>query len=334
MTRLRSRPAVEPISGRDAAWYEELSDAVERARAGTIARPTSGTEGFWIRLLVAPVADIAFSLVSLVDAGQPWDSLECEAAVRRLLKPSQTLDSGETAVVLSALRRTGHATRAICGETIHDGINRLVGLQKPDGGWAASAGDAPDAPSCPALTARVMEALGAFGFRIGQPPIASAVEFLQGQQEEPGSWSAYGGGSRLRTTWQVLAGLHAIESDMNAILVRRAVRWLMEAQNADGGWGETATSAASPTAWAVLALLTAGEAESAEVRAGVEFLVGTQRANGGWTGATHFPLMAIARYARAVCPIQTGVAGTGYRLDPGHAQPGASAESLHAPTER
>jgi squalene-hopene/tetraprenyl-beta-curcumene cyclase len=112
--------------------------------------------------------------------------------------------------------------------------------------------------------------------------------------------------------------------------VRRAVAWLREVQQPGGGWGESCrsyddpglagqgTPTASQTAWALLALLAAGEADSDEVRAGVEYLVATQQADGNWhedqfTGTgfpkvfylkyhlyrLYFPLMALGRYAAA-----------------------------------
>jgi squalene-hopene/tetraprenyl-beta-curcumene cyclase len=104
------------------------------------------------------------------------------------------------------------------------------------------------------------------------------------------------------------------------------VRWLERHQNDDGGWGEDlrsyddrawigrGDSTPSQTAWALLALLAAGE-ESPAVERGIEHLVATQRADGGWdedhytgTGfpgdfyiAYHlyrlvFPIWALGRY--------------------------------------
>jgi squalene-hopene/tetraprenyl-beta-curcumene cyclase len=113
-------------------------------------------------------------------------------------------------------------------------------------------------------------------------------------------------------------------------MVRRAVDWLKQVQQLGGAWGETCrsyddpalagqgTPTASQTAWALLGLLAAGEEHSPEVRAGVEYLLATQQSNGAWseepfTGTgfpkvfylkyhmypVYFPLMALARYARA-----------------------------------
>jgi squalene-hopene/tetraprenyl-beta-curcumene cyclase len=273
-------------------------------------------------------------------------------------------DTDDTSMVLIALARTGHALREACGGAIHRAINWLLAVQNRDGGWAAFDKDidkqilerVPFAdhnamldPSCPDITARVLEALSHYGFRVGQPPVDAAVKFILNRQEESGAWFGRWGVNYIYGTWQVLVGLQAVGFDMAAPVVRRAVRWLKEAQNADGGWGESCQSyddpstggrgesTASQTAWALLGLLTGGEAESAEVRAGAEFLVGTQRADGEWieepfTGTgfprvfylkyhmypVYFPLMALARYASAVYSPQPD-SKTITRIDAGHA---------------
>jgi squalene-hopene/tetraprenyl-beta-curcumene cyclase len=100
-------------------------------------------------------------------------------------------------------------------------------------------------------------------------------------------------------------------------------------QQESGGWGESAASyddprlrgegkaTASQTAWAILGLCAAGEVDSAAVESGVQYLLHTQRDDGGWdeeefTGTgfprvfylryhlycIYFPLMALSRVAR------------------------------------
>jgi len=128
----------------------------------------------------------------------------------------------------------------------------------------------------------------------------------------------------------VLRGLGAIGVDPRHEYVQRAVRWLQRHQNRDGGWGETCDSYIRPelagagvsgpsqTAWALLGLLAAGVPGEPAVERGVQYLLATQRADGGWddplwngTGfprvfylkyhlyATYFPLWALGVYRRA-----------------------------------
>lgn len=273
-------------------------------------------------------------------------------------------DTDDTSMVLIAIARGGHSTREPCRAAIHRALNWLLAMQNSDGGWAAFDRDinkeiltkVPFAdhnamldPSCPDITARVLEALSHYGYRTGQPPVDQAVAFILSHQEENGSWFGRWGVNYVYGTWQVLVGLEAIGFDMTVPAVRRAVRWLKEAQNADGGWGESCLSyddpstagqgpsTASQTAWALLGLMAAGEGESEEVRAGVEFLVGAQDPDGGWTEEpftgtgfprvfylkyhmypVYFPLMALGRYATLIGRQTSAENRPQYRLDSGH----------------
>ncbi len=331
-------------------------------------------EGDTLRLqpCKSPVWDTALSLIGVADAGQPADSEESEATVRWLLdrevrttgdwaKTVRRVEPGgwffeyrnahypdvdDTAMVLIALARCGHHTRAACQPAIHRAINWLVAMQNSDGGWGAFDRDIDNEvltkvpfadhnamldPSCPDITARVLEALGHFGFRTGQKPVDRAVKFILARQEESGAWFGRWGVNYIYGTWQVLVGLEAAGFDMTAPVARRGVRWLKDVQNADGGWGESCLSyddptmagvgesTASQTAWAVLGLLAAGEGDSPEVRAGIEYLVGTQKPDGTWTEEpftgtgfprvfylkyhmypVYFPLMALGRYLSVI----------------------------------
>jgi squalene-hopene/tetraprenyl-beta-curcumene cyclase len=86
--------------------------------------------------------------------------------------------------------------------------------------------------------------------------------------------------------------------------IARAAKWFTAIQNPDGGWGEScasygrdafvpAPSCASQTAWAILGLRAAGQADSAAVRRGVQFLLDRQGPEGSWpedaTTGTGFP---------------------------------------------
>jgi squalene-hopene/tetraprenyl-beta-curcumene cyclase len=351
---------------------------------------------------LSPVWDTALSLIGLADAqagmpvppdapggpGIPACAEEADEAVRWLLgkevrRPgdwAKTVrgvepggwffeyrnafypDTDDTAMVLIALARTGHATHEECRPAVRRAIGWLLAMQNSDGGWAAFDRDVnreiltkvPFAdhnamldPSCPDITARVLEALGHHGSRVGQEAVDRAVAFILSRQEENGSWFGRWGVNYVYGTWQVLVGLAAVGFDVTAPVVRRAVRWLKDVQNADGGWGESCRSyddpaeagqgpsTASQTAWAVLGLIAAGEATSPEVRGGIEYLMGTQNADGGWTEEpftgtgfprvfylkyhmypVYFPLMALGRYLSGF-----GIQDSGFRADQAHSQP-------------
>jgi squalene-hopene/tetraprenyl-beta-curcumene cyclase len=320
----------------------------------------------------SPVWDTALSLIGLSDAGQNGDSPEVRSALQWLIdkevrqegdwaktvrgvEPSGWFfeyhnasypDIDDTAMVLIALARAGHATKKLAQGAIYRSLNWLGAMQNSDGGWAAfdrnidnevltkvpfADHNAMLDPSCPDVTARVLESLSHYGYRIGQKPVDLAVKFILSRQQESGAWFGRWGVNYIYGTWQVLVGLEAVGFDMNALVVRRAVRWLKEVQNADGGWGESCESydrpelagcgesTASQTAWAVLGLIAAGEAESPEVRVAIEYLVGTQKADGAWTEEqftgtgfprvfylkyhmypVYFPLMALSRYSQRI----------------------------------
>jgi squalene-hopene/tetraprenyl-beta-curcumene cyclase len=224
----------------------------------------------------------------------------------------------------------------------------LLGMQNRDGGWAAFDRDidrkvlerVPFAdhnamldPSCPDISARVLEALGHHGFDTDQPQVVRALAFLRRTQEPHGGWPGRWGVNYIYGTWQVLQGLAKIGLPADDPMVRRAVDWLKKVQQPGGAWGESCASyddpslagvgapTASQTAWAVLGLIAAGETESRAARAGVEWLLRTQRVDGTWhedpftgTGfpkvfylkyhyyALYFPLMAISRYMAFVSP--------------------------------
>lgn len=255
-------------------------------------------------------------------------------------------DTDDTAMVLMALAKYAPTSGAGSVAARQRGLRWLLAMQNQDGGWAAFDRDinreiltkVPFAdhnamldPSCPDITARVLEALGYLGYDCEHSQVQRALAFLEKTQEPEGCWIGRWGVNYLYGTWQVLQGLQRIGYPSDGPMMRRGAAWLKATQQACGGWGETCRSyddpslkgqgepTASQTAWALLGLLAAGEANSAEVQAGIRYLSETQAADGIWpeepfTGTgfpkvfylkyhlypVYFPLMALGRYAKAV----------------------------------
>ncbi|MBF0552076.1 MAG: squalene--hopene cyclase, partial [Deltaproteobacteria bacterium] len=139
-----------------------------------------------------------------------------------------------------------------------------------------------------------------------------ALKFLGKEQESFGGWYGRWGVNYIYGTWSVLMALKQLGEDMSQPSVRKAVAWLKSCQNPDKGWGESCytyndptlagqgASTASQTAWALLGLMAAGEINSFEVQRGIDYLIKTQTAAGGWdeklyTG-TGFPRVFYLRY--------------------------------------
>ena len=246
-------------------------------------------------------------------------------------------DLDDTAVVARALARVrlSAGEEAAKEQGIGRGLRWVLGMQGRDGGWAAFDRDndkqllahvpfadfmSPLDPACADVTAHVIELLrerAADG-----PALARALSYLERTQEPDGAWFGRWGVNYLYGTGLVLAAQGA-----TGRAAARAVEWLLSHQNGDGGWGETCQSYADPglrglgpstpsqTAWALLGLMASGAVESPAVRAGVEYLLSRQDADGAWTepaytGAgfprafylrydlyrVYFPLLALARY--------------------------------------
>lgn len=235
-------------------------------------------------------------------------------------------DNDDTSMVLLALLKvkTGDDEKKM--RRITAAYEWLLKMQGSDGGWGAFDKDnnklilnnIPFAdhgalldPSTEDLTGRALEIMGLMGLDLSYPPAKAAYDFILRTQCADGSWFGRWGVNYIYGTWSVLAGLRLIGEDMDKEYVRRAVRWLKSRQHGDGGWGESCDtyrdplgedwpSTASQTAWALIGLMAAGEAGSPEVKKGVEYLVGTQNADGYWdeddfTG-TGFPRVFYLRY--------------------------------------
>jgi squalene-hopene/tetraprenyl-beta-curcumene cyclase len=158
-----------------------------------------------------------------------------------------------------------------------------------------------------------------------------ALSYLIQEQEPDGSWFGRWGVNYIYGTSGALTALSLVAPNRCRSAIERGAHWLVSCQNSDGGWGETCrsyndpafkgkgVSTASQTAWALIGLMAAeevlGEFAAPCLQKGVQYLLSTQSANGGWnevefTGTgfpchfylnyhlyrQHFPLTALGRY--------------------------------------
>lgn len=250
-------------------------------------------------------------------------------------------DLDDTALVAWAMDQAAAPERY--GEAITRACDWLCGMQSRNGGFAAFDSDntyyylneIPFAdhgalldPPTADVSARCVALLG----RLNQPqytePLKRVLDYLRQEQEPNGSWFGRWGTNYIYGTWSVLTALEQTGVDPREAFIRKAVDWLKQVQRLDGGWGEDNYSYFDPalaghyqestpahTAWALLALMAAGETDSEAVKAGVAYLLQTQRGDGLWDHAAFnapgfprvfylkyhgydkfFPLWALARY--------------------------------------
>jgi squalene-hopene/tetraprenyl-beta-curcumene cyclase len=217
-------------------------------------------------------------------------------------------DIDDSAVVLMALKEA-LAEPELHQTALATGIAWCLGMQSKNGGFAAFDADntkewlnaipfadlkALSDPPTEDVTGRVLEMMGIFGYSAGHPVAARALSFVRSKQHPDGSWWGRWGVNYIYGTWSVLMGLRAIGEDMRSPMVEKAVAWLKEHQNPNGGWGECCEcyhdpevkgegcSTASQTAWALMGLMAAGETISPEVKAGIQYLIKTQKKDGRW----------------------------------------------------
>ncbi|MFC1974285.1 squalene--hopene cyclase [Chloroflexota bacterium] len=251
-------------------------------------------------------------------------------------------DIDDTAVVPRALMvaKLSEGEEELKRKAVGEGLNWVLSMQSKNGGWAAFDLNndkkflahipfadfmTPYDPTSPDVTAHAIELLGATGRN--HPELQKALAYVKGEQQSDGTWYGRWGVNYVYGTGLVLTSLQQAGEDMGGAYIRQAVSWLKSCQNEDGGWGETChsyedpasrgigPSTASQTSWALLGLIAAAEADSPEVKRGIDCLIKTQEQDGGWqedayTGTgfpmafylrydlyrIYFPLMVLARY--------------------------------------
>lgn len=118
-------------------------------------------------------------------------------------------DTDDTSMVLIALARTGHSTSPEARPAVKRAIDWLIGMQNRDGGWGAfdrninrevltkvpfADHNAMLDPSCADITARVLEALGHYGYGPDERFVDRALSFIERTQQAEGSWLGRWGG--------------------------------------------------------------------------------------------------------------------------------------------
>ena len=233
-------------------------------------------------------------------------------------------DVDDTAVVGMLLHRNGGPAFAGSIERAREWI---IGMQSSDGGWGAfepenthlylnnipfaDHGALLDPPTAD-VTARCVSFLAQIGMASDDPILVRALSFLRREQEVDGSWFGRWGTNYIYGTWSALCAFNAAGVGADDPSVRRAAAWLLSVQRADGGWGEDEEtyrgapsgrykeSTPSQTAWALLGLMAAEQFDNAAVTRGIEYLVASQREDGGWDevpyNAVGFPRVFYLRY--------------------------------------
>jgi squalene-hopene/tetraprenyl-beta-curcumene cyclase len=338
-----SADRLEDAAARAVRWL--IDREVRRSGDWSVMNPSLEPSGWFFEYrngFYPDIDDTAMVLMGLARSGHAWE--KPGPTVRDL---HQRWANGTANHVngfpVSANGAAGaHAATGVRIPAAERGLRWLLAMQNRDGGWAAfdrninrdlltkvpfADHNAMLDPSCPDITARVLEALGQYGYRVGHAQVDRALAFIEKTQDRRGCWLGRWGVNYIYGTWQVLLGLDAVHVSKTHPMVKRAAAWLKKVQQPAGAWGESCRSynepatagqgppTASQTAWALIALMAAGEGHADAVRRGIDYLVATQEADGNWhedqfTGTgfpkvfylkyhmyrLYFPLMALARY--------------------------------------
>ena len=252
-------------------------------------------------------------------------------------------DVDDTALVAFAMAESEQDN---LDESIHRATRWIVGMQSQNGGYGAfdvdntyyylneipfaDHGALLDPPTvdvsarCAMLMARVAKDHAEY-----LPALQRTIDYIRSDQEADGSWFGRWGTNYIYGTWSTLLGLEQTSLPKTDPMYTKAAAWLKSVQREDGGWGEDNLSyhddqkyrgrydfsTAFQTAWAVLGLIAAGEVNSPEVKAGIDFILRSQQADGVWNDPCFtapgfpkvfylkyhgydkfFPLWALARY--------------------------------------
>jgi len=139
-----------------------------------------------------------------------------------------------------------------------------------------------------------LEAFGSVGFTHDYPAVSKAIDYLRKEQMDFGGFWGRWGINYIYGTHGALCGLKEVGVPAEDPMVQKAISWLKSVQNEDGGFGETMESyydteqagigPSMPTqiGWALVGLLAYLPADDETVQKAVQYLVESQRQDGGW----------------------------------------------------
>lgn len=321
-----------------------FSPAVERGLAGIEGFGISKDGLFRMQSCVSPGWDTPWTILALAEAGLPgaypaivrgrswllglqsrrysdWSRRTSGAGQGKVpaggwpfeFANQHYPDTDDTALVLLALHLSGGANSLTEEAQMKAGLEWLLAMQNPDGGWAAfdrenttglvqeipfcDFGEVLD-PSSADVTAHILELLGRLGFSQNAPPVRRGLAYLWREQQLDGAWFGRWGVNYIYGTAACLVGLAALGFSLDDLRLAKAVGWLCAHQNPDGGWGELCDSyinpacrgwgpsTASQTAWALLGLSALARPGAAAlhqaVAGGCRWLRNHQNADGSW----------------------------------------------------
>ncbi|CAG7932651.1 unnamed protein product [Penicillium olsonii] len=218
-------------------------------------------------------------------------------------------DVDDTAAII--LAQIKHNVASIGSDSVMAAAAWIVGMQNPDGGWAAfdvendklflnkipfSDMDSLCDTSCADITGRILEA---FGLMIKHAPektltgdcfsalraaCARGITYIASTQESSGAWFGRWGCNYVYGTSHALCGLAYFDDPRVSGMVLQGLQWLRSKQRADGGWGESLLSYRSPsqdqqsstpsqTAWALMGLLAHLSPTDPAIERGIRYLV-------------------------------------------------------------
>lgn len=232
--------------------------------------------------------------------------------------PELPPDVGDLGMVLQVLCRSGGPVLAsVCNEAIWLALEAA----EPHGGFPTWILDPLAPPPLDAAMSSYIEVTKSggvdpdvvsnllYGLILYDPAqfrdhLLKAVTYLETVQDERGAWVSRWYAGPYYGTYRVVSVLGVLAPDSKAL--DRARTFLLQNQGPDGGWGDGRSDPLS-TALAVLALTAQNrQLEEGAIERGINYLVGTQEADGGWPAR---PFIAFP------IPTPDGVEGGAHRVE-------------------